>query len=515
VNINHNRFPNFFIYILLTLVLVLFIWLHRFMPMRDYPEWYLQGFLFSQILKGGILPDYQVIAYSVPNAASTILLGLLNLVFTTDVSSKIFLTLYVLIFVSGSIYLINGFDSKNQSVLGYFPFLLVFNNFFFQGNINYSFSLGVLFYGMGYLIRSQHKPEKVNLWFVLILSLLIYFSHAVSYFIWLLFIIIFLLFGHKKVSHVKLILGATPSFIVLLIYTLYYLSRYCIYLEFGTSIPASFTAIFLVAIKIFCPFLHFYPFLDDSTITFMRLLGILNLGFCLGILLLGLIWLRSVLINKDENLFLPITIGIILFLSIVSPLNIAGLVRPASRLYYPAMWLIFASLSPRFNKHISISYVLRYSILGVLIIKAIYLYIIVGSVSIRLEELYNGLNNLKLDKYSIIYEGDFDYEKGFRREYSSPKFLPRISPLVVFPSYINIGAKDRISIVTSGMLIYRKKIFKSPESISQILNMEEFPNCLIIMGNRGGNYYIAQFLRGHYQIIFDHMYALVLKNRAN
>ncbi|MHB9155608.1 MAG: hypothetical protein ACYC5N_07940 [Endomicrobiales bacterium] len=112
-------------YALFTLSALAFIWGYRFLPLQDYPDWLLQGSLFSRLFQGHLPAQYQFIPYPVPNSASTFFLGLFNLGFSPLVSGKIFLTLTVLLFVSGSLYLLNARGNGMKTPLGYVPFLFV------------------------------------------------------------------------------------------------------------------------------------------------------------------------------------------------------------------------------------------------------------------------------------------------------------------------------------------------------------------------------------------------------
>ena len=90
------------IYISFIINAIVFIWFFRFLPMQDYPDWLYQGYIFSQAMKGQPIFDFQIIDYPVANSVSTFFIGLFSLFLHTEISGKLFLTIYVFIFTFGS-----------------------------------------------------------------------------------------------------------------------------------------------------------------------------------------------------------------------------------------------------------------------------------------------------------------------------------------------------------------------------------------------------------------------------
>jgi hypothetical protein len=144
----HCRDPNFLLRFAAALTphsAAWFIWSNRFQPLPDYPDWVYQGWLFARLLTGHALPGYQVAHYPVPNSTVTIAFGLLDLVFQPEVSGKLLLTLAILLFISGSLYLLTALGRSERNPLLFAPLIFAFNYFLLSGELAYFLGLGFFF----------------------------------------------------------------------------------------------------------------------------------------------------------------------------------------------------------------------------------------------------------------------------------------------------------------------------------------------------------------------------------
>lgn len=508
------------IYILFVTTAILFIWFYRFLPMQDYPDWLFQGFLFSELIKGQAIADYQIISVPVPNVISTLFIGLFSLFLHPEIAGKLFLTTYVFIFTFGSLYLINSLDPKKNSPISYLPFILIFSYPFFHGNINYIFSLGLLFLGTGYLVRRRHNPKHINIWIISVFSLFIYFSHAISYCAFLLFISIFIICNYKRSLLKKFLLALVPSLIMLLIYSIYNLTTFDITSGIDLRLPTFLLSKLKSGYKYFCIFHSFYPFQDNYLI---KWLSILNPGFYFGIFMICIYWLRSTFKNVITDISLFITALIFIFIFCISPLCFVGIVDPGQRFLYPALWMILACIAPLFNSKINpkIGQALKIIILVVFIFEAVFLFTYVGAISKRMEKVYMELKQNKLgDNFYVINESSFDYENYLQPDHQAYHLLP-LSPLPLSPYhlplirlryYINIEERTFAPIILRGMLSYKRRL-KSLSSVSSVVNLTDYPNCIVILGHRKGNHFIANLLRNRYNIVLDSTYSVVMKKK--
>ena len=154
----------------------------------------------------------------IPNALATASTGILNLLFPIEIAGKIYLTIYVLIFSLGSYYLLNSLAPKKNSALVYIPFLFILSFTFFHGYISYILSLGILFLGNGYALRRREEIGRINFLVLFSLSILLFFAHATSYAMWVIFLSIFAMANWSKLSKSKFILSVLPSLILLFMF---------------------------------------------------------------------------------------------------------------------------------------------------------------------------------------------------------------------------------------------------------------------------------------------------------
>jgi len=154
-----------------------FIWWHRFMPLQDYPDWLYQGFVLSKFIRHMPPPEFSLKTYPIPYSTVSVVLGVLDLGLSPEVSGKILLTLMVLGFIASSIYLLTSLG-VSQSPLLYVAILLCFNSFFFWGNCSYHLGLSILFFLSGYLIRKRNDANRVTAAAILIA---LFFTHFIPY----------------------------------------------------------------------------------------------------------------------------------------------------------------------------------------------------------------------------------------------------------------------------------------------------------------------------------------------
>lgn len=350
---------NYFDYILafsFILIVTKFIWAQRFLPLQDYPDWLYQGYIFSEILKGNMTSNYHIIYYPVPNSISTLIIGIFNYFLNPEASGKLFLTLSLINFIFGSVYLINSLDKKEFSFLCYIPFIYSLNYFFLQGYLNYFFSIGILFLAVGYLLRRKERADLKSIWIILGFSFIAFWSHAITYSIWVAFLAIFLIFNYSK-SLLKIIfIGLAPSIIMLALYILYRADtgidmQFFYHLEDGISLIRFLKHRLFHLYSSFCIFQQFYPFIDNvgDQINWMAIINICS-GFIMFIVVLY--WIKGLFDNRSRDKYLLIFILIPIIGVLFAPRHFAGSGFPAHRFVYPAIWTILCALAPNIKNKI-------------------------------------------------------------------------------------------------------------------------------------------------------------------
>ncbi|GEM_PF-3530754 len=488
---------------------IIYIWLFRFLPLQDYPDWLFQGHIFSEMLKGHAAGSYSLLRYPIPNTISTLIIGLLGLAFSPEASGKLFLSCYTLLFVFSSFYLFRQFTRGEKSPLILIPLLFIFNNNFFLGNINYLTGLSLLFLGMGLLFKHKDSPEKAGMWSILILSLLIFLSHGIIYFIWLAFLAVFALLHAKRKQFAGLALGTAPSLALL---AGYILSRPAGQDAAATSGALQFLKFKTAsAIGCFSILPHFYPYLSAGDLL-MKAAVFVNYAVCAGILLAFIFSLKTGIAGLKENKLVIGAAALCLFLFLAAPSFLAGVVDPGQRFLYPAFWLALAMLSqripPRLNK------VLACFIFFLLAGQGVYLYSYAGGVSRDMERIYAGLNKLSAEAPAqSINEAFFDYEKTFQRPCARPP-LASVYPLGRLCYYSDIEKELSPTIFDSGILYYKGS---SPQprinSVSEIAAAKIFPGRIIITGEKRGNAKIAGLLKEKYKTLIEEEHSVLLERK--
>jgi hypothetical protein len=334
------------------------LWVTRYLPLQDYPDWLLEGRILSRYNSPafGFAHDYQILRIPIPNLASTIVIGALDRVVPIEIAGKIFLSLSVLLYAASILYLFRSMSpalstaasrfSPPASRIELIPLLFTYNYFFFVGNLNYLFSLPWLFFALGYVVRRHDAFAWRHAGRLAALALIIYFSHFVSFCILLLGLASIALSKRKFAPRfaLKELCALLPCFLLLAIYlthnstpfgfTYFYSARYWL-----TSIVAPF---FL--------FFRFYPV--ETRVPTLILNGLMSI---LLLTLFAHLIIRT--LQKPRPGFTHPLGGALLALSamlfallLFAPANVAGLVRLNQRMALPFLVIFLASASAPQNR---------------------------------------------------------------------------------------------------------------------------------------------------------------------
>ena len=158
------------------------IWAHRFLPLSDYPDWIYEGSVAAELLQGKAPVSYTSFKhYPVPNAGAVALIGLLDFVFSPEVSGKIVLSLCIILLALSSTYLLKSVSRNANNPLLLVPLLFLFNTFFFWGELAYILGLSLFFFYCGYLFRRIYRSESIDWWFITCASIALFFCHFLPY----------------------------------------------------------------------------------------------------------------------------------------------------------------------------------------------------------------------------------------------------------------------------------------------------------------------------------------------
>lgn len=508
-----------FLFIIFIFSGLFFVWDNRFLPFQDYPDWLFQGFIFSEIIKSKFL-YYNIASYPVPNSLSTYTLGFLNFIFSPEISGKILISILLLTLSSSLIYFFKYFEKiKGFSVL--LVIILTFNNSFFKGNIDFLFGLSFLFIGLGFLLRKNFTFNNSDIIFLIFLSVIIFLSHGIIYFLWLLFgFLIFILYRNgKKLGYY---LSFIPSVFLLIIYVLnnntssFPRSNYVFQQTLFNSISFKIHSF----LDYFSVIQQFFPTYNSSDHLLVLIGGIVNLLFLFLIISICLLLLKKKFEMKGLDSILFIYAIILLLAFIVGPYYFYGVHNPGQRFLYTSIFILIALATRIFNK-VSNKFQNSVKILLIIIfiIQIIFLHFYVNQVSKILKNNFQEIETT-LIKYHLqynfqnVFAPDYNWASTFPEKHEFhegmfDKFVPYINPLSRLPYYFNIKYHTYASIFPTGIIIYNHK--RIPKSIKDFEKMIDKPKAIILfMGNLGKNVYVANILQSEYNIIYRNRYYFVL-----
>jgi hypothetical protein len=152
-----------------------------FPPLQDFPDWIYQAYLFSRLMAGDQLAEatFALAAYPVPNSLSQVAMGLMMVMGVAPmVAAKLWLALYGIGFVSVAWLALRQLKpAECAPALAVLSVAVIFSSSYWNGYINFQYAL--LFLSAFLLIREVH--HRRDLWILTLFGILIFFSHAVVF----------------------------------------------------------------------------------------------------------------------------------------------------------------------------------------------------------------------------------------------------------------------------------------------------------------------------------------------
>lgn len=321
--------------ILLFLILGLIpIWLIRFLPFSDYPDWLYQGHLLKEFLTGTTSPlqeNFNLVFVPVPNSGSTILIGLLNLFLPIEVAGKILLSIWVISFPLSIIYLFRVVHSGYSS-LELIGFTLIYNWFFLAGFASFILSLPLVFFTLAYIYKNIRELSLRQGFLVGLLLLATYFCHLLGFMALLIGLtVLFVVLRPPPKVFLSLGLASTPPLLLLMWYVLRQIS---------SSTPEFTTNIGRKAGAFIRPLLLFFEFKPFTNLQFTTLANLVWLGGLLIAVLFSIKWSRKGVIENKVWLIMGL---VFLVVVLILPIRFGGTVSPDER--FVLFGVIFLLLS--------------------------------------------------------------------------------------------------------------------------------------------------------------------------
>jgi hypothetical protein len=185
----------FFIFVLV--INLSFIFNAKFYPAMDGPAHLHNSYIFKQLVCGSdFLEQYYIInTIPIPNWTNHIVLSSLLAIVSPNNAEKGTHIIYILLLAFSFRYFIKQLQPKNIAASSLiFPFLFSF--LLHLGFLNFCYSIGFMFFGLGYYLKHRNNINLKNGFILSIIITLTYFSNVLG-FVYL----VFFLFAFSFVNH--------------------------------------------------------------------------------------------------------------------------------------------------------------------------------------------------------------------------------------------------------------------------------------------------------------------------
>jgi len=161
-----------------------------YLPLQDYPVLIYHGFVFNQVVFhgfdfGGFFHFHQ---YVPPNAVSTVLTGILNILANPFFAGKIYIFLLAIILYSGIVRYLRVHLDFNSTTFASIAFYLTLNLHFFMNYLNFLTGLALVFHAIVFFRKNESRY-----WFFFAAILIIYLSHFAALAIFFLYFFVYFL----------------------------------------------------------------------------------------------------------------------------------------------------------------------------------------------------------------------------------------------------------------------------------------------------------------------------------
>jgi hypothetical protein len=183
--------------IIFSLLFLIPIWSVKFLPLQDWPVF--TGFSYIISHFSDFSSSFSVKPVPPPYLAGFLMLAGLMKIFHPLTAGKILLSIYIAAFLWTFYYYLRNLN-PDCLFLWFFAPLLVFNNFFAKGNINFILSIPIFLFAVPFTLKKLNNFRWYNLLIIFFFSLILYFTHLFTYLVFLLVLLIVVLIKKKGVS---------------------------------------------------------------------------------------------------------------------------------------------------------------------------------------------------------------------------------------------------------------------------------------------------------------------------
>jgi hypothetical protein len=287
--VNTTDRPRIALWVVLSIVAVVPIFVVPLAPLYDYHNWVYQGRIVADLLHAGpdaydsVQRDYALNVRPIPNLAAPVGIGFLTTVMPSDAAGRVFLALCVLFFAYAYAYLVRTMQGR-ATAMEFFGFPWAFGYFYYKGYISYLVSLPLAFIAIAKLHRIYSRPSPEPTFGELAtlagLGALLYLSHLLG---WLVFGIALGVYGVLLIqrgyrrSALKLAASVVPSVLMLAGYVIMRLHQHDTGEEFYRHVILS-TDKIISMVEPFMLFLRADPFTPIVPVFLLNLVALVLLA---------------------------------------------------------------------------------------------------------------------------------------------------------------------------------------------------------------------------------------------
>jgi len=491
--------------LLLTSVLafgwVVFIWTYRFVPMEDYPLWLHAGQVFSRFIHGQAVSDFRLIYWPIPNSAFVGIVGLLDLFFRPEISGKIFLSACAVLFIVGAYALVGSLTTRRDSALFMLPMLYVLHRSVWAGELSFSFGLGLLLIAMALALR-RASFSFLN---VLCISVALFYSHAIPYFCWLIFLVLLAIFDSSRFPRLKTVLAVSPSLALFSLYLLHRETNHGSKISFGLGDVLRQTPRFW---SLFSPLHFFDPFYASDPQWLKVAATVFNACTVAIVVALIVFWFWKLPARlRAENgpakaaLVAPL---IFFFVFVIFPFKaFTGVFDFNYRFLLPAFILVLATLIPV----VSFTPPFRTIAACAAALALSFQFYYTCRVSQEMAQIYATISqsNLGPDFRDIAHN---EFEPRAPVATSETRILPVHEALAYFADYLRTERQWPDKMFSTSIV---RSTATYPAVLDSVAERLPLPGAIVILGLQKQNRTLVHLFPGRYHITVDAQYLLILQ----
>jgi len=166
----------------LILIYLIPIWVVRYFPSTDGPSHMANANILLHYIRSdhGLLHQYYQLNNNLdPNWAGHIVLAGIGFLLPMLIAEKILLSGYIILFPLSVLYAVKSIQHEGEAC-AFLAFPLIYNYPLHMGFYNFSYSLVLFFFVIGYWMRYKESLSRKRIAILAILLLLLYFCHIVS-----------------------------------------------------------------------------------------------------------------------------------------------------------------------------------------------------------------------------------------------------------------------------------------------------------------------------------------------